>query len=146
MIAQISAEPIDVAGAIAAVTDDDVGGIGVFVGTVRAIAAERAGAEVVRLDYEAHPTLALNRLNGIVAEATQRFSLEKMVAIHRTGVCELGAVTVVVACAAQHRAEALDACRWAIDTIKSTVPIWKKEVYADGHAWVGAEHQLHGAR
>ena len=93
----------------------------------------------MRLDYEAHPTLAHERLQSIAREAAERWGLDRVVAVHRTGACEIGEPTVVVACGAAHRAEALDACRWMIDTIKTTVPIWKREVYADGSAWIGAE-------
>ncbi|MEA2477035.1 MAG: hypothetical protein QOC87_1234 [Actinomycetota bacterium] len=140
VITYVTAEPIDVAGAVSAVSEPQVGGVGIFVGTVRSTAAEHSGSEVVRLEYEAHPVLAPQRLDEIAHEARSRWGLKRVLAIHRTGVCKIGEPTVVVACAAAHRAEALDACRWCIDTIKATVPIWKKEIYADGHAWVGAAH------
>ncbi|MFN2593283.1 MAG: molybdenum cofactor biosynthesis protein MoaE [Actinomycetota bacterium] len=140
VVARITDEPIDVADAIARVADVRAGGIGVFVGTVRSTPSEESDADVVRLEYEAHPVLAPQRIDEIAREAQSRWSLEHIVAVHRTGICGLGDVTVVVACSAAHRAEALDACRWCIDTIKATVPIWKKEVYTDGHAWVGAQH------
>ncbi|MDQ3877277.1 MAG: molybdenum cofactor biosynthesis protein MoaE [Actinomycetota bacterium] len=144
--ARISPDPIDIGEALSGVTANAVGGIAIFVGTVRSTAAERPGSDVVRLEYEAHPTLAEVRMQEIADEARLRWSLERIVAIHRTGVCDLGTVTVVVACGAAHRAEALDACRWCIDTIKDTVPIWKKEVYADGHAWVGAANDAGAKR
>jgi molybdopterin synthase catalytic subunit len=140
VITHVTADPIDVAAAVSAVSDSQVGGIGVFVGTVRATAAEHPGAEVVRLEYEAHPVLAPQKLDEIATQARKRWALARVLAIHRTGACNVGEPTVVVACAGAHRAEALDACRWCIDTIKATVPIWKKEIYADGHAWVGAAH------
>ncbi|MGH2819422.1 MAG: molybdenum cofactor biosynthesis protein MoaE [Actinomycetota bacterium] len=138
---QITAEPLDVAGAIAAVSSPQCGGIAVFVGTVRARAAvaSNRGKPVLRLSYEAHPELAEAHLRRVAEDAAAKWDLHGIVAEHRTGVCELGEATVVVACGAPHRGDALEACRYAIDTIKATVPIWKAEVYADGTSWVGAE-------
>jgi molybdopterin synthase catalytic subunit len=137
----ISSAPLDIGAAMAASATPQTGGLGVFVGTVRATAsvAEAADKQVTRLEYEAHPTLAEEALRALALEAGNKWDLVRVVAIHRTGVCELGEPTVVVACSAAHRAAALDACRWLVDAIKSGVPIWKKEVYADGSEWVGAE-------
>lgn len=133
----ISAAPIDIAAVIGAAGTPETGGTGAFVGTVRATGAA-ADKQVVRLDYEAHPTLAEEALRSLGLEAAHKWSLVRVVAIHRTGSCEVGEPTVVVACSAAHRAEALDACRWLIDEIKTQVPIWKKEIYSDGSSWVGA--------
>lgn len=112
-------------------------------GTVRSspavIEAAREGKEVLGLEYEAHPELATKRLNDICAEARDKWQLNHALALHRTGQCAVGDVTVVVACSAPHRTEALEACRYIIDTIKESVPIWKREVYVDGSAWVGAD-------
>lgn len=136
----VSEAALDVGAVIAEVSDADCGGIAVFVGTVRtSAAAPGARRTVVRLEYEAHPTLAPRRLTEIAEGAGARWDLRRLVAVHRTGSCDIGEPTVVVACAAPHRGEALDACRWIIDTIKGTVPIWKREVYADGSSWLGAE-------
>ena len=139
--AALSPDALDPGALVAATMAPECGGIGVFVGCVRssaAVAGHRDKA-VVRLDYEAHPTLAEARLGALAREAGARWGLERVVAVHRTGSCDLGEPTVVVACGAAHRAPALEACRWLIDAIKSTVPIWKREVYADGSSWVGAE-------
>ena len=137
----ITASPIDPTAAIAGVTRNESGGLGVFIGTVRATPAVSSaqGKTVVRLEYETHPTLATERLIQICEEAKAKWGLVAAVAAHRTGSCDVREPTVVVACSAPHRAEALDACRHIIDTIKQTVPIWKREVYADGSEWVGAE-------
>jgi molybdopterin synthase catalytic subunit len=137
----MSEVPLDVAAAVADVSAPELGGIAVFVGTVRDSAAvdENAAKNVVRLDYEAHPSLAEDTLAQVAFDAAKKWDIRRVVAIHRTGTCELGEPTVVVACGAPHRSDALEACRWIIDTIKQTVPIWKREVYADGSAWVGAE-------
>jgi molybdopterin synthase catalytic subunit len=137
----INDEPLDVAGALAAASGSEIGGVAAFVGTVRESPPVdgEAGRSVVRLEYDAHPTLAAERLRAIAEAAARRWDVLKVVAVHRTGACELGEPTVVVTCGAAHRADALDACKWIIDEVKSTVPIWKREVYADGSAWVGAD-------
>jgi len=141
VVVAVTERRLDVAGAVAAVSGPEVGGIGIFVGTVRASAAveANAGKAVTSLDYEAHVALAEQRLSEIAREASAKWDVRRITAIHRTGHCELGEPTVVVACGAPHRGDALDACRWMIDTIKSTVPIWKREGYADGSSWVGGE-------
>jgi molybdopterin synthase catalytic subunit len=134
----IAPDPLDVAELIAAGRDPRCGGIGMFVGTVRSEAATAERDDVVALDYEAHPVLAEEKLKEIAHEAAAKWSLEHVIAVHRTGRCPLGEPTVVVVCSAPHRGDALDATRWIIDTLKATVPIWKKETFDDGSAWVGA--------
>ena len=135
---EVTEQPLDPGALIAEAMDPSCGGLGVFVGTVRRSAADGSEAPVEALEYEAHPELAPAALEDVAQRARQKWGLERVVAVHRTGDCPLGEPTVVVVCAAPHRAEALDACRWMIDTIKAEVPIWKKELYADGSAWVGA--------
>lgn len=137
----ISAETLDIAGAMAAASDPSCGAVASFIGTVRKSAAAPGNEEksVTMLDYEAHPTLAAARMEEIAQEAVTKWGLERVVAVHRTGRCSLGEPTVVVACGAAHRTEALEACHWVIDEIKASVPIWKKEIYADGSSWVGSE-------
>lgn len=139
--AALSDEPLDVASILSEATHPSCGAVAAFIGTVRESASvpEQSGRSVVRLEYDAHPTLAEQKLKEIVALAQEKWELERVVAVHRTGACDLGDPTVVVACGAAHRAEALDATHWIIDEIKATVPIWKKEIYADGSSWVGAE-------
>ena len=135
----VTPQRLDVARAIADVTLPECGGIGVFVGSVRSSsAASAATAEVTALEYEAHPTLAPQRLEEVARAALQRWDVRRVVAEHRSGRCEVGEATVVIACSAPHRADALEACRWMIDEIKRKVPIWKRELYTDGAAWVGA--------
>jgi molybdopterin synthase catalytic subunit len=137
----LSPDPLDVDALVQDVLDPACGGVGVFIGTVRESAAAMSSGDrpVVRLEYEAHESLAGSRLEEIAREATEKWGLHRVAAVHRTGVCKLGEPTVVVACSAPHRAEALDACRYIIDTIKAGVPIFKKEVYADGSSWVGSD-------
>ena len=136
--ASISSKPLDVAAIIGAAGTSKAGGIGVFVGTVRETpsGADAAGTSVTQLEYEVHPTLAEQRLRDLALDAARKWDLERVVAVHRTGLCELGEPTVVIACSAPHRAEALDACRWLIDEIKREVPIWKKEHYSAGSTWI----------
>jgi molybdopterin synthase catalytic subunit len=137
----ITPDPLDIAEAVAMASSPSSGGLALFVGTVRATPAVDAnqGKAVVRLDYEAHDSMAREQLVSLAHEAVERWTLHRVVALHRVGACEVGEPTVVVACGSAHRAEALDACRWLIDQIKTTVPIWKEEVYSDGSSWVGAE-------
>lgn len=141
--AAISPEPLDVAAAIAEVNDPECGGIAVFVGTVRSSAAVPGHKDdsVEQLDYDAHPDLAAEHLTAVAEEAARRFGIRRITAVHRTGTCALGEATVVVAASAPHRGDALEACRFTIDEIKATVPIWKRELYGeeDDSAWVGTE-------
>jgi molybdopterin synthase catalytic subunit len=139
ILTAITNEQLDVASAIGDVAAPEHGGTAIFVGTVRESpsADTESSAPVISLEYDAHPRLASERLEQVAREAAEKWALGRVVAIHRVGTCEVGEPTVVVACGAPHRAEALEACRWIIDTIKDTVPIWKREVYADGSSWVG---------
>jgi molybdopterin synthase catalytic subunit len=140
VLTDISAEPLDLNAAIAHASDPDLGGIAIFVGTVRSSASVATNEDraVTSLNYEAHPTLATSKLEEIARAAAEKWDIRRVFAVHRTGSCELGEPTVVVACGAPHRGDALEACRWIIDSIKAEVPIWKQEVYADAgdSAWV----------
>ena len=138
--AAVSTEPLDIATLIADASSPACGAIASFVGTVRESASvdENSGKPVTQLDYEAHPTLAPEKLRAVAMQATEKWPLERVVAVHRTGACELGEPTVVIACASAHRGDALEACHWMIDEIKASVPIWKKEIYSDGSTWVGS--------
>ncbi len=127
------ARPIDVARVAARVAGREAGGTVLFVGTVR---AENRGREVLRLHYEAYAPMAEKVIAAIVAEARTRFGVLALAVHHRTGELDLGDTAVVVAVAAVHRAEAFAACRYVIDELKARAPIWKKEVYRDGEAWL----------
>jgi len=114
---------------------DGAGGIVTFVGRVR----ERSnGRQVVALEYEAYPEMVDASFQRIALEARRDFDIIEVVIHHRIGSLSVGDVSVVVAVAAAHRAAAFDACRFVIDRLKQTAPIWKKELYSDGSAWVGA--------
>ena len=133
--------PLDITTVLQEVAREDCGAVASFVGTVRVTAAASGNETrtVVGLEYEAHAALANESFGSIAAEASEKWDVKAISARHRTGRCELGAPTVVVACSAPHRADALEACRFLIDGLKARVPIFKKELYEDGTAWVGVE-------
>jgi len=91
---------------------------------------------VLHLEYSAYPEMAVSEMQRIEAQARERFGVERLALVHRTGRLEIGEASVGVAVAAAHRAEAFDACRFVIDTLKSLVPIWKKEVFEGGEVWI----------
>ena len=131
----ITYEPIIVQHCIDTVMAPESGGIDVFIGTVR---DTTKGKKVVRLEFEAYESMALNELQKIVDEIKNKWPVHKIIIHHRTGVLYTGDVAVVIAVSAAHRDAAFEACRYAIDTLKQTVPIWKKEVFEDGEVWVAA--------
>jgi molybdopterin synthase catalytic subunit len=133
---QLLDQPLDAGRAVGFVTDNDAGGIAVFLGTTRADTQE-SGRSLSALDYEAYPEMALSQMWQLAAHARQRWPIRKLAILHRTGRVDLGEPSVVIAVSTPHRAEAFDACRWIIDTLKADVAIWKKEVWQDGSAtWV----------
>jgi molybdopterin synthase catalytic subunit len=113
---------------------DDAGAIATFVGTVR---RSSRGRDVDHLEYEAFEEMAEPMLERLGAELTDRHGLCAVAIHHRVGRVEIGEASVVIAVSARHRAAALDACREAIDTLKTTIPLWKKEVYEGGEEWIG---------
>jgi molybdopterin synthase catalytic subunit len=131
---EVTAEPIDLATVAARVAHPGAGAVVTFSGVVRDSSRDRA---VEHLDYEVFEEMALEELRRIARHVATRHSLLGIAVVHRSGRCEIGETTVVIACAAAHRAEALAACGETIDTLKAHVPIWKKEHYVDGAAWIG---------
>jgi molybdopterin synthase catalytic subunit len=129
----ISDQPLSLDAAIARVSGPGMGGIVTFVGAVRDHAR---GRSIRHLEYEAYPEMALREMEKIVGAAAERWPQARVAMGHRCGHLEVGDVAVVVAAAAPHRDEAFQACRFAIDTLKQTVPIWKKEFATDGEYWV----------
>jgi molybdopterin synthase catalytic subunit len=129
----LSDRPLDTGAVIACVAGAGMGGIAVFLGAVRDHAR---GRTIRHLEYEAYPGMAEREMERIADEAAARWPGVRVAIAHRTGHLEIGELAVVVAAAAPHRAEAFDACRFAIDTLKQRVPIWKKEFAADGEYWV----------
>ena len=135
----LSPEPLPIAAASAWVVRPGCGATVTFTGTARDHAEGRPG--VHRLEYEAYDGPALARMDAIVAELRTRWPvLGRVALLHRTGLVALGDAAVVVAVSAPHRGEAFDAARFAIDELKRTVPIWKRESWADGESW-GLEAQ-----
>jgi len=130
----LSTEPLDVARVVAEAESDDAGAVASFVGTVR---RQSRGRDVVRLEYEAFAEMAEPMLRRLAKELTAKHGLCEVAIHHRVGSVDIGEASVVIAVSAPHRAAALDACREAIDTLKGTIPLWKKEVYADGEEWIG---------
>jgi molybdopterin synthase catalytic subunit len=129
----ISDRPLAEADAVARVKGPGMGGIVTFVGAVRDHAR---GRSIRHLEYEVYPEMAVREMEKIADEATRRWPDARVAIGHRCGHLEIGELAVVVAAAAPHRAEAFLACRFAIDTLKQTVPIWKKEFAVDGEHWV----------
>ncbi len=129
----LSERPLDVSETVARVSGPGMGGIVTFVGAVRDSAR---GRSIRHLEYEAYPEMAEREMQKIADEAARRWEGSRVAIAHRAGHLEVGDIAVVVVAAAPHRAEAFAACRFAIDTLKETVPIWKKEVATDGEYWV----------
>ncbi len=126
--------PLDVAEVVSALSDRAVGGIDVFVGTVRDHDHDH---DVTGLEYSAHPT-ALQSLHDVAASVAERYDVLAVAAVHRVGRLAIGDAAVVVATAAVHRGEAFEASRALIDELKATVPIWKHQLFTDGtDEWVG---------
>ena len=135
----LSAGPLPVAEALSWATRPDCGGLVLFSGTARDHAEGRPGVE--RLEYEAYDAQVVPRLGAVADEARARWpAVGRIALLHRTGVLEVGESAVVVVVSAPHRAEAFEAARFCIDTLKRSVPIWKRETWADGESW-GLEAQ-----
>ncbi len=131
----LTSDPIDIASAYAFLQADGAGAIDIFLGVVRDNTQARP---VDRLEYEAYDRMAISEMQKIVDEAHRRWPILKCVVIHRTGVLGIGDIAVLIGVSTPHRADSFEATRYIIDTIKQTVPIWKKEVFTDGEIWVNA--------
>lgn len=129
----LSREPIDAAALEAAVAHPAAGALCVFQGVTR---DHHLGRAVTHLAYEAYPEMALATMAVIAGELAAAWPGVRLALTHRLGVVPVGEASVVIAIASAHRAEAFEACRYAIDQLKLRVPIWKKEFWADGSAWV----------
>ncbi len=132
---KISDTPLDIMACIGQVTGPACGGVDVFIGTVR---DATKGKPVLRLEFEAYENMALREMRKIAEQIFERWPVQAVAIHHRTGILQIGDVAVVIAVGAAHRGAAFEACRFAIDTLKQTVPIWKKEVFEDGEVWVAA--------
>jgi molybdopterin synthase catalytic subunit len=117
------------------VQDDSCGGISVFVGTVR---NNTDGKNVFKLEFSAYEPMAVKEMTKIALEALERFKIKKIAIHHAVGNLKIGEVPVIITVSSAHRDAAFKACQFAIDTLKKTVPIWKKEFFEDGEIWVNA--------
>jgi MoaE-MoaD fusion protein len=130
----ITTEPLDVARVVAEAESDEAGAVASFVGTVR---RSSRGRNVQYLEYEAFEEMAEAMLVRLGRSLTDKHGLTAVAIHHRIGRVEIGEASVVIAVSSPHRASALEACREAIDTLKETIPLWKKEVYEGGEEWIG---------
>lgn len=129
----LTATAIDIDELVGGVVSSAAGAVATFIGVVR----DNSDGRAVRyLEYEAHQSMALRSMEELVVSARARHEVGGVLIRHRLGRLDIGDVSVAIAVAAPHRAAAMDACRWLIDTLKAEVPIFKKEHYADGDAWV----------
>jgi molybdopterin synthase catalytic subunit len=131
----LTEQPISIAEVIEAAQSDQAGAVDVFIGTVRNYSLEK---KVVGLEYEAYDKMALKIMGEIAEQVKARWPVKKIAMVHRKGALQIGEVAVVVAVSTPHRKEAFEACQYTIDTLKQTVPIWKKEIYENGETWVSA--------
>ena len=113
--------------------DDSVGGICLFIGTIR---NKNLDKQVERLEMEAYPPMAVKQIERLCDQAEQQWKINKAVVVHRTGKLAIGDIAVIIGVASVHRPEAFAACKWLIDELKKEVPIWKNEFYEDGSSWL----------
>ena len=134
--ALIVREAIDTQRALRGLKRGEDGAALVFEGIVR---NQTRGRKTLYLDYEAYEEMALEQMESLAAEAVRQFQIRDVAILHRLGRLEIGETSVLIVVASAHRAAAFDACRWLIDTLKRTVPIWKKEYFEDGAVWADGE-------
>ena len=136
---EITEKPLDAGAVTEFVTAPAAGGITVFLGTTRAESGSE-GQPLAALDYDAYADMARKQMAELAARARKKWPVERLAIVHRTGRVNVGEPSVVIGVSTGHRAEAFDACRWIIDTLKAEVAIWKKEVWRDGSvSWVHPE-------
>jgi molybdopterin synthase catalytic subunit len=132
---EISNQPLKIQSCIDWVMTPQSGGIDVFIGTVR---DATKGKVVVKLEFEAYEPMAIKEMQKIAEEAFSNWPVQKLLIHHRVGILEVGEVPVIIAVSCAHRDAAFETCRYVIDTLKQTVPIWKKEIFENGEVWVAA--------
>jgi MoaE-MoaD fusion protein len=134
--AAIVGEPIDTASILNGIKRPEDGAAAVFEGMVR---NHTRGRRTLYLDYEAYEEMALKQMEELARRALSEFKIRDVALVHRLGRVEIGETSVLIVVASAHRAAAFEACRWLIDTLKRTVPIWKKEHFEDGAVWADGE-------
>jgi len=132
---QLLDQPLEPQQCIDHVSHPAAGGIDVFIGTVR---DNTKGKAVVRLDFEAYGKMAISEMRKIAEQMAERWPTHRISIHHRVGSLQIGDIAVIIAVSTPHRKAAFEACQYAIDTLKDTVPIWKKEIFEDGEVWVAA--------
>jgi molybdopterin synthase catalytic subunit/molybdopterin converting factor small subunit len=132
----LTREPFDAQALIDAAKNPEDGAVVVFDGIVR---NNSRGRQTLHLDYEAYEEMAARQMRALSAEAKSRFGVRHVTIVHRLGRLHIGETSVLIVVASAHRAQAFAACRWLIDTLKNTVPIWKKETFVDGAVWAPGE-------
>ena len=130
---EITREPLDPAALLESVRRDEAGAVALFYGIVR---NENMGRRVQYLEYEAYAEMATRKLREVADEVRTNFPVAEVGILHRTGRLEIGETSLLVAVSSAHRKEAFAACQFAVDRIKQIVPVWKKEVWEDGSAWI----------
>jgi molybdopterin synthase catalytic subunit len=133
---ELTRAPIDAEGLIAAAKTGEDGAVVVFDGIVR---NNTRGRQTLYLDYEAYEEMAAKQMKELAADAIDRLGVRHVTLVHRLGRLAVGETSVLIVVAAAHRAQAYEASRWLIDTLKKTVPIWKKETFVDGAVWADGE-------
>jgi molybdopterin synthase catalytic subunit/molybdopterin converting factor small subunit len=136
IVIALTRNPIDAEELIASAKSGEDGAVVVFDGIVRNNTRSR---ETLYLDYEAYEEMAVSQMKDLAAQARERFSVRQVTIVHRLGRLYIGETSVLIVVASTHRAQAFDACRWLIDMLKRTVPIWKKETFVDGTVWAAGE-------
>jgi MoaE-MoaD fusion protein len=136
VVARLVREPIEAEKLVAASKCGEDGAVVVFDGIVRNHSGRR---RTLYLDYEAYEEMALLQMRELGAQASSRFGVRQVTLVHRLGRLEIGETSVLIIVSSAHRAQAFDACRWVIDTLKQTVPIWKRETFVDGAVWAPGE-------
>jgi len=136
----LTRQPLDPDAVTAGVRSDSNGGVVTFLGTTR---NDTDGRRVLYLEYEAYDPMAEKMLARVAQEIHDRWGITDVSIAHRLGRLEIGEISLVIAVAAPHRAEAFAACQYAVDRIKQDVPIWKKEFFQDGSVWVGTDATHH---
>lgn len=135
-VVQIVRESIQTQAVISRLKHPEDGATVIFDGIVR---NNTRGRPTLFLEYEAYEAMAIRQMEALVSQARERFAVREISIVHRLGRLEIGETSVLIVVAAAHRGVAFDACRWIIDTLKKTVPIWKKEYFADGVVWADGE-------
>ncbi len=136
VVIALTRERIDANKLVAAAKRGEDGAVVVFDGIVR---NNSRGRQTLHLDYEAYEEMAIKQMDGLAHDAITRYGVRQVTIYHRLGKLEVGETSVLIVVASAHRAQAFDACRWLIDTLKKTVPIWKKETFVDGVVWADGE-------